>query len=1406
MVTATDKTQNLLKTFFVTPDPIALQSIFGENLKSDRFLKDWQDNRHPFPEIEIVNRSQINNANGAFARDTNKIYLAQEFLLANRDNSDVITNVLLEEYGHYLDSQLNITDAPGDEGAIFAALVRGEGLSDSELQQLRDEDDSAVVVLEGVEVAIENSAVSSNARYVAYVKNNRLFIKDRVSGNVNNTGFNVDGLGINETDLDVSADGKYVIFTSSEKYSSTRLGNVNSYIGYPSYVYETQAGQIEHVNVISYPSLSEIAPGFEDYFDSSEQAFKDNFAGEASSAEDVSISADGRYLAYSETNSFNPDYTDSIVVLDRVTKQHLLISDGSDPTINGDGRYVAYEKKPGIYVYDRTNQSSTKIANVGSEPKISLNGNYVVYEDIGNLYLYNRAVNQTQLIYSNSNSSVTDYSITDDGRVAYYDAHTKEIVIRNYVGDSIKKIDSDILSNDYPSEAGKIYGGLTINGDGTTLFYKDKVIDLKKDENEYSRTEVGFFTSQINVFEDDGSAAIDLVRLSGNTDLDVDLTVKIDFSGTAINGEDYSFPNTQTITIPAGQSSTSLNIPLINDLTFEDNETINLELINVNGFSKIGEQNTTSITIQNDDEPISFDAIAEFLSKDTAYKNWNQYEGDRSYTIGSVYEENINDGFYGEIFGAEPSSISDLEYYVDEVFEGGSGFYSVGLKSLTGHAPILVLRGTEPNDILGDVFSDAHSKGVGFNQFEAHKDELTDWLSKVSRETEQNPNIVGHSLGGALAQWIAAEYTGKNNKNLGQVVTFNSPAINEEVIELRTNTNSLFPFPKRELAYGANVFNSELAESVTHYVTSGDIVSLAGEDYISGDYKIYDLEGEDLSPVKNILEAHLSPVLLKKKTNTNFNLEDSENISFKKNGKSNFISSESFNYLDDADYTHILDWLVLQAENISTEATADQKAYEDFLRLPNGLRTSFHVKNAVSSLAGAIAYLASYRGTVEPSRELIGEILKVDEVSIARDNSKNFGEKATEIISSRIEKSFTIWETNQIGFDNIQTSSNVEVSSIVQQAIDESEQYLSSFALDNNYSNVLDLAFGNNWNIEKAQLILQNWSKNRFDDVPTIQILDETEMGDINGAYEISTGNIYLSQDFIQQNITNVNNITSVILEEIGHHVDSIINEADTPGDEGEIFSALVRGKELSNSEILALINENDRTTVIEDTVVWDSLNAWSDNAWQTTSLWTDEQWEEVGQWTDEQWLETTQWTDEQWLETAPLSTDRLSLNEVHRFYQYEKGFHLYTTQEKEINFVKENSEAGELSYNYESEQYRVLTDNTDTLTGDEIEGVKPIYRFFNTGTGAHLYTMNEKEKNYIQENLSNYNFEGIKYYAFENAPQELETIPVYRMLNNQSGAHLYSSSQKEIDYIQENLPYFSMENDGNAAFHVFDL
>jgi len=132
---------------------------FGSNFdawEATSLVKDWADGDFSkLPEIEIRNGSEINGARGAFARTNNTIYLSQELLRQNIGNSGEIADVLLEEIGHFVDARINSSDSPGDEGAIFSAVVRGVELGDATLESLKAEDDSVVLILDGKIIEIE---------------------------------------------------------------------------------------------------------------------------------------------------------------------------------------------------------------------------------------------------------------------------------------------------------------------------------------------------------------------------------------------------------------------------------------------------------------------------------------------------------------------------------------------------------------------------------------------------------------------------------------------------------------------------------------------------------------------------------------------------------------------------------------------------------------------------------------------------------------------------------------------------------------------------------------------------------------------------------------------------------------------------------------------------------------------------------------------------------------------------------------------------------------------------------------------------------------------------------------------------------------------------------------------------
>jgi peptidoglycan hydrolase-like protein with peptidoglycan-binding domain len=107
------------------------------------------------PTIEVIPSVELNNANGAFGND--RIYLSEKFLSQNTHNPEIITDVVLEEIGHYIDRELNVFDASGDEGNIFAQFVQGETMGEAKLKKIKAEDDGATISINGDNLAVELS-------------------------------------------------------------------------------------------------------------------------------------------------------------------------------------------------------------------------------------------------------------------------------------------------------------------------------------------------------------------------------------------------------------------------------------------------------------------------------------------------------------------------------------------------------------------------------------------------------------------------------------------------------------------------------------------------------------------------------------------------------------------------------------------------------------------------------------------------------------------------------------------------------------------------------------------------------------------------------------------------------------------------------------------------------------------------------------------------------------------------------------------------------------------------------------------------------------------------------------------------------------------------------------------------
>ena len=163
-----------------------------------------------------------------------------------------------------------------------------------------------------------------------------------------------------------------------------------------------------------------------------------------------------------------------------------------------------------------------------------------------------------------------------------------------------------------------------------------------------------------------------------------------------------------------------------------------------------------------------------------------------------------------------------------------------------------------------------------------------------------------------------------------------------------------------------------------------------------------------------------------------------------------------------------------------------------------------------------------------------------------------------------------------------------------------------------------------------------------------------------------------------------------------------------------------------------------------------------------------------------------------------PVNNINTSQNTVYRFFDPVAGGHLYTADVNERNFVRDNLD----NYVYEGETYQAVDPllGTQDTSGSEPDA-EEVFRFFNPSKGVHLYTTNEVERDSIIENLDNFSYEGVKFYAYEN---EVEgSMPIYRFYEPSLGVHFYTPNEVEKNSVMENLDNYDFEG---IAYYALPL
>ena len=142
----------------------------------------------------------------------------------------------------------------------------------------------------------------------------------------------------------------------------------------------------------------------------------------------------------------------------------------------------------------------------------------------------------------------------------------------------------------------------------------------------------------------------------------------------------------------------------------------------------------------------------------------------------------------------------------------------------------------------------------------------------------------------------------------------------------------------------------------------------------------------------------------------------------------------------------------------------------------------------------------------------------------------------------------------------------------------------------------------------------------------------------------------------------------------------------------------------------------------------------------------------------------------------------------VYRFYNTRTGTHFYTISASERDTVINNYP----QFAFEGAMFYAYT--------GQMAGTAPVYRFYNNSTGTHFYTQSETEKNYVIATYPVFTYEGPVYYAPPGNAIGGSTA-LFRFYNTKTGAHFYTTSPDERDHVLATWPWFAYEA---VAYYVF--
>ena len=564
------------------------------------FRSQWQSgNFSLFPQIEVISSDVLGRAKGAYAISTNRIYLSDPFVSTASQQS--LEAVILEEFGHFVDAQVNATDTAGDEGELFSAIVRGGG-SAAELSRIKTENDHAVVIIDGQARAIEQSA----GTIIQLTNNNTNDDDPQISGN------NVvwreygtylyNGTTTTQLSIDTGAEGSPQISGNNVVW---RDFDGNDY-------------EIYFYNGITTTQLTN-----NDTYDGPPQISGNNVVWEGADEIYFYNGTTTTQLTNSNTNDRSPQISGNNVV--------WYGSDSSN-----------YFSDSEIYFYNGT--TTTQLTNNNTDdifPQIS--GNNVVWVGSGKIFFYN-GTTTIQLTDNNTNgvspqisgnNVVWFESVANGSQIYFYNGTTTTQLGNDYTFDVSPQISGNNIV--WESSTGYLddYEIYFYNGTTTTQLTDNNTNDLSPQISGnnivwygYDGNDYEIYTYQISpTLPTLSIAPTNASQAEGNSGTKAfTFTVTRSVNTTGINAVNWTvtgsetnpanvtdfvggvFP-TGTVSFAAGETSKVITVNVQGDLTNEPNDGFAVTLSSPTNGATITTA-TASGTIQNDDFPSITLAVA----------------------------------------------------------------------------------------------------------------------------------------------------------------------------------------------------------------------------------------------------------------------------------------------------------------------------------------------------------------------------------------------------------------------------------------------------------------------------------------------------------------------------------------------------------------------------------------------------------------------------------------------------------------------------------------------------------------------------------------------------------------------------------------------------------------------------